>query len=352
MSDPQPFEEWSDVEELRKQLRRVIRSHEDLKAKHFQLEHVIVGAARASFQAMKPPKVPGPKPDRRKKAAEVAVALAADWQLGRVTPDYDSQVCERRVKQFGEKILEIAEIQRADHPVKECRLWLLGDHVDGETIFPAQMAAIDSSIVDQVITNGARITRNLITRLLEGFETVHVCGVPGNHGRIGSRKGSVVYSPNSNFDRMLYLVVKEWFTAAAETRVTFDIPVVERAGVGYYTVDQIGNYGCMLLHGDQFRGGSAFGGLPFYSITKKSFGWRDMQLSGEIPPFNDLACGHWHRSARLPVGTMTVRVAGTTLSSDPFAHEVLATTSPPAQHLMFVHPGRGMVTSEYTIKLD
>lgn len=330
--------------EHRKLLRHLARERED----RVDLEKTIERAARASFGSLEAPVATKPKVDGRKKGEEYAVIMDADWQLGKVTESYDSDVTRRRVEEFTRKAIELTEIQRADHPVRHARLWLLGDLVEGEDIFPGQAWHIDSSLVDQVVTNGMSILRDQVYTLLHHFDTVHVAGAVGNHGRLG-RPGQ--YHPDSNMDRMLYLVTKLWFEAAGETRVTFNVPRAGAGSRGWYAADQIGKYRSLLVHGDQFRGGNSFGGLPYYSFNKKALLWRDMSLSGDLPMFQDIACGHWHRNVKIPVGSMRVRVAGTPESGNDWSAEVLAVTSAPSQHVMFVHPEAGMVTSEYEVFL-
>jgi hypothetical protein len=177
---------------------------------------------------------------------------------------------------------------------------------------------------------------------------VHVVGVVGNHGRIG-RPGQ--YHPQTNADRMLYLVAREWFTAAKETRVTWDIPQFSRGDRGWFHVDEVGAYRALLCHGDQFRGGNSFAGLPFYSFANKALKWRDMALLGDMPHFDDIWAGHWHRVTRVPVGSINVRICGTPMSTDPWSIETLAASARPAQYLAFCEPEDGIVTAEYEVLL-
>lgn len=342
---------WADQEAVKEELRQANRTIAKMREERTDLETVITRAARASFAAIQPPPTIRPKKDQRRKQAETAVVIAADWQLGKVAPDYDSGVCEQRISRFADKIAALTDIQRSDHPVRDCRLWLLGDIVEGETIFPGQQYHIDSPLIDQIITNGARITRDLIHRLLNMFDTVHVVGVIGNHGRIGGLKSSP-YHPATNADRMLYMIVREWFEAAKEPRVSWNIPQEHRGDRGWYAVDTIGNYSSLLVHGDQVRGGASYGGLPYYGFHKACMAWRDMSISGEMPAFKDVAMGHWHRNTKVPIGSMDLRIAGSPESNNPWSIETLKVSAPPSQHLMFVHPEDGMVTAEYRVHLE
>jgi len=118
---------------------------------------------------------------------ETAVAVFGDWQLGKVTPTYNSDVLAQRIETYTEKLIEITEIQRADHPVDTLHVWLLGYIVEGKEIFPGQSHLIDSGLYRQVGVNGPEILGNFLKTALENFKHVHVTGVIGNHGAVGGR---------------------------------------------------------------------------------------------------------------------------------------------------------------------
>jgi hypothetical protein len=117
----------------------------------------------------------------------------------------------------------------------------------------------------------------------------------------------------------------------------------------WYAVERIGNYSCMLVHGDQF-GGRMQGALSLIGVRRIANGWR----SGAIPePFQDIAFGHWHSLLEVPLnGKSIARCSGSPESYNTFAQEALAAMSSPSQRLLFVHPGRGLVTAEHKVWLD
>ena len=330
-----------DEEDLRGALNRALADLERAKASKAELVEAVYRAAHDAASAVEYHPIPSPK-RRRARNGEVAVAMLSDWQLGKVTPDYNSEVCERRIREYGQKISELTTIQRADHPVNDCHVWLLGDLVEGELVFPGQAHRIDASLYRQVALDGPRILGDLLNHLLTEFQTVSVTGVIGNHGAIGGPFRREMH-PESNADALLYRIVADRF--AAEPRLAFTIPDQpnERA---WYAIDQIGNYSCLLFHGDQVRGG--FAGMPFYGFYKAIQGW----ASGAIrEPFGDAACGHWHQHGTLTFNTRTLRVNGSTESTNTWAQEQLKAMGDPSQRLLFVHPDRGRVTAEYQVYL-
>jgi hypothetical protein len=358
--------EFASVDALKRELRKANRTVSKLRQERVDLEGAVVRAAETAFGAMDLPVPVRPK-GRISKGTEVAVVMDADWQLAKITPDYDSEIAAARLRDYFARTIRLTEIQRAEHPVDEAELWVLGDIVEGERIFPGQEFLIDSALIDQIFGVGLPLLRDQIYAYLETFKRLTVRMVVGNHGRIG-RRGE--YHPNTNADRMLYFAVKQWFDAAGVggDRLVWDIPTYEKGDRGWYTIAQIGRYSSLLIHGDQFRGGGGISGLPYPSMMKKALYWRDAALDGlledvdpydedsqvayrsagkDMPVFQDIACGHWHVAATIPVGRRFLRIAGSPESYNVWSQEFLSRTQRPSQRMMFVHPGRGIVTSEY-----
>jgi len=270
---------------------------------------------------------------------ETAVAVFGDWQLGKVTPSYNSDVLARRIETYTEKLLEITQIQRADHPVDDLHVWLLGDIVEGEEIFPGQSHLIDSGLYRQVGINGPEILGNFLRTALENFKRVHVTGVIGNHGAVGGRARKQ-HDPETNMDRLLYKIIELIFKN--EQRITFNIPD-GKGERNFYAVDNIGNYSSLLIHGDQLPAPTSY-----YGYYKKVMGWKD----GVIPEhFDDVFMGHYHQQFKMTIGSGLLRISGSPESHNTYAQEYFSAMSRPCQHLMFVHPENG-VTSEYSIWLD
>lgn len=329
----------STIDFLRSENKRLAKLADKYKNVNYEASSAVYRAAYDAFSSFNLPKLKKPSFNKNVKAAETAVAVFADWQLGKVTPDYNSEVLANRIDLYTEKLLDITDIQRADHPVKNLHVWLLGDIVEGEEIFPGQSHLIDSGLYRQVGVNGPEILTNFLTTALENFEHVHVTGVIGNHGSVGGRNRRQ-YDPETNMDRLLYKIVQLIFSK--EDRITFDIPD-GRGERNWYAIDAIGNYKTLLLHGDQLPHPSSVHG--YY---KRVLGWKD----GAIPEhFEDVFMGHYHQQFKITIGSTILRVSGSPESFNTYAQEYFNSMSRPCQHLMFVHPENG-VTSEYSIWLD
>ena len=329
----------STVDFLRSENKRLARLVDRYKNVRDEAGHIVYQAAYDAFNEFELPKISKPSFPKSSSTSETAVAVLADWQMGKVTPDYNTEVLAKRMDLYMEKLIEITNIQRTHHPVKNLHVWILGDIVEGEEIFPGQSHLIDSGIYRQVGVNGPKILGNFLKTALEHFEHVHVTAVIGNHGAVGGRMRKQ-HDPETNMDRLLYKICEMIFES--EGRISFNIPD-GKGERNWYAVDYIGSYGTLLIHGDQMPSPSATHG--YY---KKVMGWKD----GAIPErFDDVFMGHYHQQAKMTLGSTILRVSGSPESYNTYAQEYFHSMSRPCQHLMFVHPDNG-VTSEYSIWLD
>jgi hypothetical protein len=335
--DP-PSEESDQLRVLKDAHSKALKELEKLKSSKADLATAVFEAAKDGIAALDFPPIAPPKKDERVKDEEIAVAVLADWQLAKVTPSYSSEICEKRIEEYAEKVIRLTNIQRADHPVRKLHIWALGDIVEGELIFPGQSHLVDSSLYRQVTIDGPRILGNFLRRMLQEFESVHFCGVIGNHGALGGRARRD-YDPETNADRMLYRIIQQIFSH--EDRLTFDIPdgPAER---NWYTIDKIGDYKTLLFHGDQIR---SFGSQ--YGFMKKVLGWKSGAIEDD---FDDAYMGHYHQPTLMTLNTVTLRVSGSPESYNTYAIESLAAVGFPSQPLHFVHPENG-ITGSYTVWL-
>lgn len=338
----QQFEEADQVAALRKANATLARQLGAAKIKTAELTEAVRDAVTVALAGLNVPPVKAPPKDARRRGEEVAVAVLSDWQLAKRTESYSSDVCEQRIDLYADKVLELAEIQRADHPVKELRVYLLGDLVEGELIFPGQAHLVDASLYRQVVVDGPRILGSFLRRMLANFDKVHVVGVIGNHGAIGGRSRRDMH-PESNADAMLMEVTRQMLES--EQRLTW-APNSTPGERHWYAVDRVGDKAFFLAHGDQIRGG--FGGFPWYGFGKKVSGWR---TSGLVPPFDYALTAHYHTPVRMYLNGITLWGNGSTESGNQYALENMAASGEPCQWLLFCHPQRG-VSAEYLVQLD
>jgi len=324
------------IAELEKTARRLQKQLANAKAKTADLIDAVYSAAyEAAVVVGKPEPVKLKKRDRRKAKPECALLHLTDWQLGKETQSYSTSQCARRVRQAVSKTIHLTNIQREDHPVRECHVMLGGDLVENVDTFPLQAYEVDSTIFEQVFSASALVEESILT-LLDNFEHVHVWEVSGNHGRIG-RKGQ--YPRQDNFDRVVGKIARD--RLSAQRRLTWNEPD------GWYQIVKVGKYRAMLVHGDQIK---AFGGnVPHYGISKKANAW----ASGVVEPFKDLYLGHMHQVLQVTLAQGgRVFMTGSTESGSEYAREFVGARGTPSQRLHFVDPKRGRVSAEYVLWLD
>ena len=335
--------EASVEEESTKQaLERALRELDEAKRHKKALVDKVYEACFDAASAFEYPTLTPPAADLRKGTADVAVWVMSDWQLGKRTPDYDSEVCERRVREYGSIAKRLTEDHRSHVPVRECHIYCLGDMIEGELIFPGQAHRIDASLFRQLAVYGPRILIGLIRDALATYEKVRVVWVKGNHGDLGGRSRREMH-PESNGDAMLYEIVRA--RLEGDDRLTTSPTYVDGEGL-WYAVDPIGDHAFFLWHGYQNQGGSALG-YPWYGFGKKIGGY----ATGAVPEWFDYSiAGHYHTPSRFNVGRITHWGNGSTESTNTYAQEALAAMGRPSQWLFFVHPQHGVV-AEHEVKL-
>jgi hypothetical protein len=333
---PEGFES-EDIAELRKILLNTQKQLIKAKQKTADLVEATYKGAYEAMLAMGPiSPITAPKLDARKAKAEIALIHATDWQGSKVTLSYNTEIMKTRVMHFAKKIIELTDIQRAHHPVKECVVMFGGDMVEGLWNYGAQLWQIDNSLFGQFVSV-SRLEVDFVRFLLSHFEKVTVIATAGNHGRIGSKRGEV--PREDNVDRMTYEMARQ--ILANEKRLTWDDDSEDIQKV------EIGNYRALLMHGDEIgRGGfaSPSAWIAAGNRWKSSFGW----------DFHDIYLGHYHRHAQEPMadGISTIYWTGSTESDNRYARDSMAVNGLPSQRLTFVDPNKGRVTSQYQVWLD
>jgi hypothetical protein len=325
-------------EQLRQVLSRTQRQLAEAKERNNQM---VEATYRAAFDAVisLPPIKPvlAPKKDTRKAKAEVALVHATDWQGSKVTTSYNSNIMRERVMEFANKSVRITEIQRSDHPVKDCTIMFGGDMVEGLFNYPAQLWEIDASLFTQ-FTTVSFLMVDFVRVFLANFENVTVVAEWGNHGRIGSKRDHVPKS--DNIDRMCYEFARQMLKD--EKRLTWDDCPEDIQQV------EIGNYRALLMHGDEV------GRAGFASPSAWQAAGNRWKAGAYKWMFQDIFLGHYHRFAQEPMSDQTGNIywTGSTESDNRYARDSMAVSGVPSQRLHFVDPIRGRTTAQYQVFLD
>jgi len=331
--------------ELKATNERLLKRIDKLTDKKADLIDAVYNAVKDGILSLDLPPVKPPQKSKKRVGEEICVPLLSDIQLAKTTPTYSTEVAEERVVQYAYKISELAQLQRASHPIRKCAVLCLGDIVEGELIFPGQSHLIDASLYRQVTVDGPRILHKFFSILLHEFEEVEVYWVIGNHGALGGRSRRD-YSPESNADRMLGKIMQTMF--ANEPRIKFIVPDGGNERNWYLVADLGVKAKFMCFHGDQIRGHA---GIPWYGYNKKILGWKSLAANGMMENFTHAVCGHYHTPTTMYINDTRVWVNGSTESYNTFAQEQLASMGRPSQFCLFVKPNKG-VTAEYLVQLE
>lgn len=329
-SDPQ-------IVELRKAL---LHTQKELAKAKQKTDELVEATMRGAYEAMlamggvEP--VQAPTPDKRKAKEEVALIHSTDWQGAKVTTSYNSDIMQKRVMQFADKVVALTELQRAHHPVKECVVMFGGDMVEGLFNYPAQLWQIDNSLFGQFV-NVSRLCVDFVRVMLANFEKVTVIAEWGNHGRIGSKRAEVPKS--DNVDRMVYEMSRQLLSS--EKRLKWDDCPEDIQEV------QVGNYRALLMHGDEL------GRSGFASPSAWIAGANRWKAGAHDYDFHDIYLGHYHRHAQEPIQKhYNIYWTGSTESDNRYARDSMAASGMPSQRLHFIDPVKGRVTSQYQVWLD
>ena len=337
--------ESATIQALKADNLKLLKQLDKAKNKKEDMIEAVYEAVSTNLRTWNKPNIPKPKLIKKSKDEEIAVAILSDVQLAKVTPEYNTEIAEKRVIEYAHKIVELTNLQRNAHPVRKCAVLAAGDIVEGELIFPGQPHLIDASLYNQVTIDGPRILTKFFDILLANFDEVEVTWVIGNHGSLGGRARKD-YHPDSNADRMLGKIMSMVYEY--EKRISFIIP--DSTGDNHWFA--IANLGkdCKFFvwHGDNIRGHSGF---PWYGFGKKLLGWKALASRDLMPDFDYAIAGHWHTPTTMYVNDVRVWVNGSTESYNTYALEQLASMGRPCQWLLFCKPGHG-ITAEYLVKLD
>jgi hypothetical protein len=326
-----------EIVELRKALKRAQQAeYKARRANEIIVDAVYTAAKDAAMSTGRtlPAKVK-PAKDSRKHKGEVAFIHATDWQLGKKTADYGIDKCDKRMRQFVDKIYELTVVQRTHHPVREAVLVFGGDMVEGITIFPGQAWEVEAHLFEQLFET-VRIEEYMVRSLAEFFDKVHVICEYGNHGRLG-KKGEL--PANDNIDAISYKITQD------RTRDLKN--VTWQLSADWYQIAEVGAYRALIVHGDEIK--SFGGGTPAFGILRKCNAW----ATGVVPEFKDVYMGHFHTPMTLVMANGgRIFVSGSPESESVYAAEFVAAKGLPSQRLHFIDPEKGRVTAEYTVWLD
>ena len=248
----------------------------------------------------------------------VGELVESTWVQG--VNEYNIDLFKSRLQLWMEKVMLFREQDKRSLGLNKLIVYMLGDHVTGETVYHGQSYMIDAPVVDQFMTGMEEYTNTFLT-LAQTFPQIEIFCVPGNHGRPG-RKGD--NHPKSNFDYLLFRMMKKVF----EKQDNINVYVSECPTM----LIQNGCYNFALNHNDDTRG---WNGIPYYGLDRKARRLGDlygMQVHYKLG-------GHFHSPANLNDETL---LNGTMVGGSDLSVNQMRTASLPSQKIFYFDKKHGI----------
>lgn len=269
--------------EAAKQARRVVELEQRI-AQDSTLAQ-LYAAMQAAPRAV--PKWLSAPPKRSKKSPVIATAFLSDTHFDEVVDAhqingvnaYNRTIAEQRLRRFFEKSVLLCERYLA-FDVQGMVLPLGGDMVSGN--IHEELKETNEATILETCLHWADQLQAGIELLAGHFPRVFVPAVVGNHGR-NTRKPRAKGRVQDNFDWLIYQLLAR----RAPKNVTFQVGV--DADVRW-TVYQ---HRYHMTHGDQFRGGSGWGGMA--SPILRGDQRKRVREDAVRTPYDTLIMGHWHQ---------------------------------------------------------
>jgi len=268
---------------------------------------------------------------------EIPIFHLTDTQIGKIINSYNFDIADERITEFFRRGVRITNLRRNMSKIKEARVYLGGDMIEGESIFPHQPHTIEpGGVFTQAIKIGPAIVTKNILYLMKHFETIKIIAQPGNHGRNGSKSHGA--HPLTNWDRVFYEYLKLQISdqmGNEKDRVKFivcDKPEY---------VDYVFDWGNLLIHGDQIGGGAK--PFPVASVARAMLGWA---TDAGIPHWDNMFMGHFHTNCTFPVNNKFCYGTGSTESGSDWVRSVLKASGYPTQRVVFMNRSKGVISDD------
>ena len=261
---------------------------------------------------------------------ETLVIQLTDWHAGKIVKDqqgnilYNETIFKRRMDKFCAQILKLLDNHiKKGTKVNDVVIISTGDNANGEDIYATQAYEQELAPPYQVMLVVEVFTK-LIQALLDRKLNVKFYGVKGNHGRLGKDK-----DPNSNWDIMIYLILKHWAYANGK-----------KVEINYSELDYLN----FEIEGWKYHIRHIAPEQPDTSASRAKFGgWAGMHNADAI------CYGHFHHFGIFDANGVRVFRGGSPIGADEFA-ESLAKEADPIQLVWGVSKDR-ILTFSYAVDL-
>lgn len=256
---------------------------------------------------------------------EDAVLIISDLHCGAMTKTINKMTWPTVIRGLTENVLNVCT-HLLGYEIKKLHIWLLGDIVTGEMVFPGQWYETDLSAREQW-SMATRELSAMISVYASIFQEVEVSCVPGNHGVSDKR-----IHPETNFDSFVYKAI-EMLIKQKHSNVSFKMTDE------FYQLVTVRGWDWILIHGEDL----SYGGDPMTAAPKFSDRWQR-----SVGSHDGIAHGHMHTAISREHNGIHIFGNGTALSNDPYILSKFGVKSSTSQWLFGVSDKRS-VTWQYKV---
>lgn len=285
-------------------------------------------------EKLKPISAPPKLKKHNKREPEECFIVLSDIQIGEIVNkiktgglgSYDKTVFLDRMGNFKNGINSILDIFQNVIPIHRVNVLILGDIIEGKTIFKGQQGKVDTDVAFQIM-NGVDEISIFLSWLATRVSEVHAYCVAGNHGRIG-QKGELE-PVHDNLEYVLYHWMKDRLSCHKNISINISDTwwmCIERMGHRFY-----------ITHGDDIK---SWMNIPFYGAQ------RSAGRVQRLVRHDWFIVGHHHTQAQFD----NVLMNGSWVGGSEFSLKAMQVGGLPTQLMFMLHPKKG-ITCKYDIQL-
>ncbi len=251
-----------------------------------------------------------------------------DNDLGKRVVTYNHDIFLKELHTLQKSIFQIHGILSSSYKLRKLVIFIMGDIITNDRIFPEQTFEIDSCVGQQVWKIIPAFTQ-FFNNLLAIYKKIEVVCVVGNHGR--SNPNHYNEPVENNFEYFIYKTWEKQFEN--NKRIKVIVPTTRRY------IHTIGKWKHLIEHGDQLRG---------YTDTAIEKQLKEIYLN--VGGFDVMHFAHLHKLKEREISDkVLVKQNGCWIFRDNYAWNKFKTFSIPKQHFFGCNEKR---PETWNFKLD
>lgn len=234
-----------------------------------------------------------------------------DEDSGKRVVTYDNAIFRRELENLQYSIFQIHSLQENEYKLRKLVIFVLGDIITNDRIFPEQTFEIEECVGLQ-IWDAIPTWIHFFNNLLKIYEELEIVCVVGNHGR--SNPTHYNEPVENNFEYHIYRSWQKHFEDSKRVKVI--VP-----DTGRY-IHQVGRWRHLVEHGHELRG-----------YTENAIQKQTKELYLNVGGFDVMHFGHIHQLAEKRLADkVLVKQNGCWIYKDEYAFKKFKTYSIPEQH--------------------